>query len=169
LTERLPPQELTRLLQEYFDEMAEAVYATDGTLDKYIGDAVMAFWGAPIEQPDQADRAVRTALDMAKRLGLLRAKWVKEGLPVLDIGIGINLGIATVGNFGSAKRYDYTVIGDTVNAASRIESLTKEFGHHIIISESTKNQLTIPVETHDLGDVRVKGKDRPIRVFQIKS
>jgi class 3 adenylate cyclase len=167
LTEKLPPQELTRLLQEYFDEMAEAVYATDGTLDKYIGDAVMAFWGAPIEQPDQANRAVTTALDMAQRLEKLREKWAAEGLPVLDIGIGINLGIATVGNFGSTKRYDYTVIGDAVNAASRIESLTKDFQNHIIISESTRSQLTIPVETKDLGEVRVRGKDTPIRVFEV--
>ena len=167
LTERLPPRELTRLLQEYFDEMAEAVYATDGTLDKYIGDAVMAFWGAPIEQPDQADRAVRTALDMAKRLDKLREKWAKEGLPVLEIGIGINLGVATVGNFGSARRFDYTVIGDTVNAASRIESLTKDYNNHIIISQSTKDQLTIAVDAKDLGEVRVKGKDRPIRVFEV--
>ena len=167
IAERLPPHQLTRLLQEYFDEMADAVFATDGIVDKYIGDAIMAFWGAPIEQQDQADRAVRTAIDMTSRLKKLQEKWLKDGLPVLDIGIGINLGIATVGNFGSAKRFDYTVIGDTVNAASRIESLNKEHKSNIIISESTKDQLTFPVETRDLGEVHVKGKEKPIRIFQV--
>lgn len=167
ISEKLPPQQLTHLLQEYFSEMADAVFATNGILDKYIGDAIMAFWGAPIEQPDQADRAVRTAIDMTKRLRKLQEKWASEKLPVLEIGIGINLGIATVGNFGSARRFDYTVIGDTVNAASRIESLNKEHRSHIIISESTKEQLTFPIQTRDLGEVHVKGKDRPVRVFEI--
>ena len=167
ITEKLPPQQLTRLLQEYFSEMTDAVFATDGIVDKYIGDAIMAFWGAPIEQADQADRAVRTAIDMTKRLRKLQEKWASEGLPVLDIGIGINLGIATVGNFGSAKRFDYTVIGDTVNAASRMESLNKEHHSHIIISESTKRQLTFPVHTRDLGEVPVKGKDKPVHVFEV--
>jgi class 3 adenylate cyclase len=169
ITERLPPQQLTRLLQEYFGEMAEAVAATDGILDKYIGDAIMAFWGAPIEQADQADRAVRTAIDMRRRLGGLQAKWASEGLPALDIGIGINLGVATVGNFGSARRYDYTIIGDTVNAASRLEALNKEYQSHIIISASTKAQLTIAVETRDLGEVHVRGKESAVRVFEVLS
>ena len=100
LTENLPPQTLTHLLHEYFSEMTEAVLVTDGIVDKYIGDAIMAFWGAPIPQPDQADRAVRTAIDMLRRLKKLQEKWRKEGHPELDIGIGINLGVATVGNFG---------------------------------------------------------------------
>ncbi len=167
ITEKLPPQQLTRLLQEYFSEMTDTVFATDGIVDKYIGDAIMAFGGAPIEQPDQADRAVRTAIDMTKRLRKLQEKWAGEGLPVLDIGIGINLGIATVGNFGSARRFDYTVIGDTVNAASRIESLNKEHHSHIIISESTKQQLTVSVQTRDLGEVHVRGKDKPVRIFEV--
>ncbi len=167
ITERLAPQQLTRLLQEYFSEMAEAVFVTDGIVDKYIGDAIMAFWGAPIEQQDQADRAVRTAIDMTKRLAALQAKWAKEGLPFIDIGIGINLGIATVGNFGSAKRFDYTVIGDTVNAASRLEALNKDYKSHIIISESTKEQLTGAVEVRDLGEVQVRGKEKSIRIFEV--
>src|SRR5712692_3188883 len=127
----------------------------------------MAFWGAPIEQQDQADRAVRAAVDMTKRLAALQAKWAGEGLPFIDIGIGINLGIATVGNFGSAKRFDYTVIGDTVNAASRLESLNKNYKSHIIISESTKEQLTDAVKVRDLGEVQVRGKEKPIRIFEV--
>ena len=141
--------------------------ATDGIVDKYIGDAIMAFWGAPIAQPDQADRAVRTAINMVSRLQKLQKKWAEEGNPVFDVGIGINLGIAIVGNMGSSRRYDYTLIGDAVNAASRIESLNKEFSSHIIISQSTKSQLTIAVETRDLGDVKVSGREEAIRVFEV--
>ncbi len=167
LSEGFPPQQVTRMLQEYFTEMTDAVYATDGILDKYIGDAVMAFWGAPIDQIDQADRAVRTAIDMIRRLDKLKIKWAEEGLPVFDIGIGINLGVATVGNFGSAKRFDYTLIGDAVNVASRLELLNKDFNSHIIISKSTRDQLTTPISVKDLGEVPVKGRDEPIRVFEV--
>lgn len=167
LSEKLPPQQLTRMMQEYFTEMTEEVYATDGIVDKYIGDAIMAFWGAPIEQTDQADRAVMTAINMIKRLDKLKQKWVNEGLPIFDIGIGINLGIATVGNLGSAKRFDYTVVGDAVNVASRLETLNKEFNSQIIISESTKDQVTVPISVKDLGEVPVKGKEKPIRMFEL--
>ena len=168
LTENLPPQTLTHLLHEYFSEMTEAVLATDGIVDKYIGDAIMAFWGAPIAQPDQADRAVTTAVDMLKRLKKLQEKWKKDGYPEIDIGIGINLGIATVGNFGSAKRYDYTAIGDAVNSASRIEGLNKDYQSNIIISESTRSQLTLRFETEDLGEIQVEGKEIPIRIFRVR-
>lgn len=167
LTEKLPPQQLTRLLHEYYDAMTEEVFATDGIVDKYIGDAIMAFWGAPIEQPDQADRAVTTAMNMIKRLRQLQEKWAEEGFSVLDVGIGINLGIATVGNLGSTRRFDYTLVGDAVNAASRIEALTREYQNHIIISDTTKSQLTIPVTTKDLGDVIVRGKEKPIRIYEV--
>jgi class 3 adenylate cyclase len=168
LSEKLPPQELTRLLHEYFDAMTDEVFATEGIVDKYVGDALMAFWGAPIDQPDQADRAVRTAINMVGRLKQLREKWRSEGVSGdLDAGIVINLGIATVGNLGSTRRFDYTLVGDAVNAASRIEQLNKEYKSHIIISETTKAQLTISVPTKDLGDVQVRGRERPIRVYEV--
>ena len=167
LTEKLPPQQLTHLLQEYFNEMTEEVIASEGVVDKFIGDAIMAFWGAPIDQPDQADRAVKTAINMIKRLKALQEKWAKEGYPVLDIGIGINLGVATVGNFGSHQRFDYTLIGDAVNAASRIEGLNRKYDSHIIISESTLKQLSIKVDTKDLGNVQVKGKEEMLRVYEV--
>jgi adenylate cyclase len=169
LSERLPPQELTRLLNEYFDAMTDEVFATEGIVDKYVGDALMAFWGAPIEQPDQANRAVRTAINMVGRLKQLQDKWTSEGVPgPLDAGIGINLGVATVGNLGSTRRFDYTLVGDAVNAASRIEQLNKEYRSHIIISETTKAQLTISVPVKDLGDVEVRGRARPIRVYEVE-
>ncbi|MBL0144034.1 MAG: adenylate/guanylate cyclase domain-containing protein [Betaproteobacteria bacterium] len=167
LAEKLPPQTLTQLLQEYFEAMTEEVLREDGIVDKYIGDAIMAFWGAPIDQKDQADRAVRAACAMMGRLRALQDTWRAASHPVFDIGIGINLGIATVGNMGSSKRFDYTVIGDAVNAAARLEQLNKDHSSHIIISESTKKQLTIQVNARDLGDVRVKGKDESIRIFEI--
>jgi class 3 adenylate cyclase len=167
LTERLPPHVLTRMLREYFDAMTEEVFATDGVVDKYIGDAIMAFWGAPIEQPDQADRAVTTALAMVARLERLQAKWQDEGLPRLGVGIGVNLGVAAIGNFGSTDRFDYTLVGDAVNVASRIERLTQETGDAIVISETTRRQLTIPVVTRDLGEVALRGKHRPVRLHAV--
>ena len=167
LAERIPPTALSAFLQEYFNEMAEAVFATDGIVDKYIGDSVMAFWGAPIEQADQADRAVRTAIDMMNRIDKFRDKWAKEGYSQVDIGIGINLGIAAIGNFGSTKRFDYTVIGDTVNAASRLQTLNKELHSNILISESVRSQLSFQVDMSDRGEVQMRGKEKPIRVFQI--
>ncbi len=167
IVEKLAPNQLTQLMQDYFNEMTNAVLATDGIIDKFIGDALMAFWGAPIEQPDQADRAVRTAIDMTKRLKALRKRWTENGLPAVDIGIGINLGVATIGNFGSSRRFDYTVMGDTVNAASRLESLNKEYQSHIIISESTKAQLTIQAQTKDLGEISIRGKEKPFHVFEV--
>ncbi len=168
LSEKIPPQQLSRILQEYFTTMTDEVLATDGVVDKYIGDAIMAFWGAPIEQPDQANRAVRTAVAMIQRLKKLHEQWRAEGYPTFDIGIGINLGVATVGNMGSSKRFDYTVIGDAVNAASRIEGLNKNFESHILISDSTKQQLTIAVRTRDRGEVQLRGKEKPTRVFEVE-
>jgi adenylate cyclase len=106
---------------------------------------------------------------MVSRLKQLQDKWKSEDVPYpLDAGIGINLGIATVGNLGSTKRFDYTLIGDAVNAASRIEQLNKEYRSHLIISETTKAQLTITVPTKDLGDVQVRGRERPIRVYEVE-
>ena len=168
LSEKIPPQQLARILQEYFTAMTDEVLATDGVVDKYIGDAIMAFWGAPIEQPDQANRAVRTAVAMIQRLKKLQEQWRADGHPTFDIGVGINLGVATVGNMGSSKRFDYTVIGDAVNAASRIEGLNKTLDSHILISDSTKQQLTIAVRTRDRGEVPVRGKEKPIRVFEVE-
>jgi len=168
LTERLPPQVLSRMLREHFDAMTQQVFASDGVVDKYIGDALMAFWGAPIDQPDQADRALRAAIGMVRELRRLQAQWRAEGLPVLDAGIGINLGVASVGNFGSTARFDYTLIGDAVNVASRIERVTKERGGQIIISEAVCRQLTIAVSLRDLGEVALQGKDRPVRLYEVQ-
>ena len=167
ISESLDPETLSTFLQEYFTEMAEEVLSTDGVLDKFIGDAVMAFWGAPIEQSDQADRAVEAALGMLRRLKVLQKKWAAKGWPLIDIGIGIHSGAATVGNMGSEKRFDYTVIGDTVNVASRLEGLNKEYKTHLIISEATLEKLSKKPETRSLGEVVVKGKHQAVNIFAI--
>ncbi len=167
ITESLPPERLTQLLHEYFNEMMAGILATNGVVDKFIGDAIMAFWGAPIEQPNQADLAVMAALGMMERLTKAQQKWLADGYPLVDIGIGINTGVVTLGNMGSDSRFDYTVIGDDVNAASRLEGLNKEYKSHIIISESTKKKLTIPVKTKLLGEVIVKGKTKPLKIYEV--
>jgi class 3 adenylate cyclase len=169
LSEKIAPRQLTKMLQEYFDEMTEEVIASEGVVDKIIGDAIMAFWGAPIDQPDHADRAVRAAKGMVKRLERLKAQWATEGLPTLDIGIAINLGVATVGNVGSRRRFDYTLIGDAVNVASRLEGLNKQFNSHIIISESTKKHLTLEVDTVDLGEVPIRGREGTVHIYEVRS
>lgn len=167
ITENLKPEKLTNLLHEYFTHMSSEILATDGVLDKFIGDAIMAFWGAPIEQKDHADRAVITAINMNKRLKKLQKKWLRIGYPFVDAGIGINSGAVTVGNMGSQDRFDYTVIGDDVNIASRLEGLNKEFKSNIIISQATKDALTIPIKSKFLGEVQVKGKTVPLKIYQI--
>jgi adenylate cyclase len=168
ITENLPPEKLTTMLHEYFTEMTDEILATDGVVDKFIGDAIMAFWGAPIDQADQADRAVKTAANMVKKLKQLQKKWEAEGYPPIDIGIGIHSGVATVGNMGSSKRFDYTVIGDDVNIASRLEGLNKEYKTNIIVSEATKKMLKQEFKLKSLGDVLVKGKTKPVKIYTIK-
>lgn len=168
ITEQLPPEQLTTLLHQYFTEMTEEILTTDGVLDKFIGDAIMAFWGAPIDQPDHGDRAIKAALGMMTRLKKLQSQWIEAGYPLVDIGIGINTGVVTVGNMGSHKRFDYTVIGDDVNAAARLESLNKEYKSHIIIAEATLKKLTLKVKTRMLGDILVKGKTKPIKIYQVE-
>ncbi len=128
---------LALLLNEYLTDMTRIVFSQQGTLDKYIGDALMAFWGAPFDEPSHAEKACHTALKMMRHLSELQKQWKAQGRPPLDIGIGINTGVASVGNMGSQLRYAYTAMGDTVNSASRLEGLNKEFRTHILTSAST--------------------------------
>lgn len=137
IAEGMAPEDLVQLLTAYLTQMTDKVFLHDGLLDKYIGDAVMAVYGAPIHRPDHAVLACRTALDMMAALRDLQVQWKASGSPLLDIGIGINTGPMIVGNMGSKTRFDYTVIGDAVNLGSRIESMNKTYGTSILISEST--------------------------------
>jgi len=142
LSERLSPLELTAFLNNYTDEMTEIIFRHWGTLDKFQGDAVMAFWGAPYEQDDHAARACAAGLDMVRRVDELRQQWHAQGKPEINIGLGINTGRAVVGNMGSRKRFNYTVLGDAVNLASRLEGVNKEYGTRIIVSETTFRAAT---------------------------
>ncbi|MDI6726611.1 MAG: adenylate/guanylate cyclase domain-containing protein, partial [Smithellaceae bacterium] len=135
VAEVMSPEELVQLLNEYLTAMTDLVFKYDGLLDKYMGDAIMAVYGAPLDQPDHALRACKTSLEMLSSLDTLREKWRQEGRPDLDIGIGINSGDMVVGNMGSQMRFDYTVMGDRVNLGSRLEGLNKVYGTRIILSE----------------------------------
>jgi adenylate cyclase len=135
-------------------------------VDKFIGDAVMAIWGAPLEDDDHAANCVRAAFAMMKKLQTLRADWRKRELPEVDIRIGINTGIMSVGNFGSDQRFDYTVMGDNVNLASRLEGSNKTYGTNITISEYTRAALGERFYCRPLDLVRVKGKELPVRIYE---
>ena len=169
MSEKLPAEQVVRILNEYLDRMAEIVFRNGGTLDKFIGDAVMAFWGAPIPVADHARRAVDTALEMMDELGALNRKWAAEGVDqALDIGIGVNTGEAVVGNIGSeTHKLDYTAIGDTVNLASRLEGLNKNYGTNIIVSQTTKDAVGDAYEFRALEDVKVKGKEQAVKIHEL--
>ncbi len=161
------PEGLVELLNEYLDEMTSIVLKHQGTLDKYLGDAIMAFWGAPIAQKDHAMRACLAALEMRKRLTALGQKWKKEGKPLLDARFGLNTGIMIVGNMGGKDRFDYTVIGDSVNLASRLEGANKQYGSNIMISEFTYNHVKNKMMVRELDLIQVKGKSEPVKVFAL--
>jgi len=167
ISEKLTPEQLVSLLNEYLTAMTEKVFKYDGLLDKYIGDAIMAVFGAPIDQPDHALRACRTALDMMEELRRLQVKWEQEGWPRIDIGIGINSGDMVVGNMGSDMRFDYTVMGDNVNLSSRLEGINKEYGTHIVISEYTYERVKDFMYCRELDSVRVKGKKLPVKIYEL--
>jgi adenylate cyclase len=170
LSEALPPEEVAGLLNEYLSEMVGLVFKHGGTLDKYIGDAVMAFFGAPLPQPDHALVACRTALEMLAALDRLNRKWATDGRPPLEIGIGINTGEVVVGFIGDyERRMDYTVIGDHVNLASRLEGLNKEKGTRVLLSEWTYVRARDKICATPLGEVRVKGKEQAVAIYALES
>jgi adenylate cyclase len=167
VSERGQPEEIVGMLNEYFTRMVDLVFAHKGTLDKFVGDMVMALFGAPLDDPYHADHAVEAALDMIAELAALNAGWKAEGRPELDIGIGINTGPMIAGNIGSEAIMSYTVIGDAVNLGSRLESLNKQYGTRIIISEATRERLRRPYRLRPLGDVVVKGKTQPVAIYEV--
>ncbi len=168
ISEGLSPDELVRLLNEYLGEMTEVLFRHSGTLDKYIGDAVMAFWGSPYPQADHALRACRCALEMQARLVVLNQKWRGEGRPPLTIGVGINTGMVNVGNMGSAHRLAWTVMGDNVNLASRLEGITKQYHAGIIISDATYQQVHEEFVCRELDKIRVIGRGVPVTLYELR-
>lgn len=167
ISEHTDPQKLIIQLNEYFTEMVEIILKHNGTMDKYIGDSVMAFFGDPLPMEDHALMAVLTAIDMKNTLNKLNEKWQAEGRVILDIGIGINTGEMVVGHIGSPRFLDYTVIGDNVNLASRLESLNKEYKTNIIISESTYLAVKDFIDTLYIDECKVKGKQNAVKIFEV--
>jgi adenylate cyclase len=168
ISEKLDAQELALFLNGYLSDMTRIVFSTRGTLDKYIGDAVMAFWGAPYEDTQHAVQGCLAALEMMKHVRELQKKWAAEGKPALDIGIGLNSGVASVGNMGSELRYGYTALGDAVNLSSRLEGLNKDYGTHIIVNESTYAAAKDSGFCfRELDLIRVKGKLQPVTIYEL--
>jgi adenylate cyclase len=166
LSETMNPDAMATLLTEYFTEMVDCVFRHDGTLDKFIGDAVMAQWGAPLGNADDADRAMGAALDMMKALDVLNARWRDEGRPTLEIGIGLNYGEAFAGNIGSERRLEFTVIGDTVNTASRLCSAAD--GGEILLSDEMRRALTAAPPLAVCPPMELKNKNQPVTVYRVK-
>ncbi|HEY6280186.1 MAG TPA: adenylate/guanylate cyclase domain-containing protein [Burkholderiales bacterium] len=165
ISEGLEPKELTAFINEYLTAMTRVIRSHHGTLDKYIGDAIMAFWGAPVNDPDHPRKAVISALEMQATAQQLREQFKVRGWPEIRIGVGINTGVMVVGDMGSAVRKAYTVMGDSVNLASRLEGLCKVYGAGIILGEMTKNVVSGMVY-RELDRVRVKGKDEPVLIYE---
>ncbi|CAB1368576.1 CHASE2 domain-containing protein [Denitratisoma oestradiolicum] len=166
ISEGLEPDQLAALMNEYLGAMTQVIRGHRGTLDKYIGDAIMAFWGAPVEDFQHARNAVLTALHMQEALHELNKVLVTKGWPELKIGVGVNTGTMTVGDMGSPVRQSYTVMGDAVNLGSRLEGITKQYGVGIIVGESTRELLKKEVVFRELDRVRVKGKDEPVGIYE---
>jgi adenylate cyclase len=167
ISEKLTPAELVKLLNEYLTEMTEIVLAHDGIIDKYEGDAIMAEFGVPVHYDNHAFLACNAALQMQKKLRYLRKKWEQENKPMLKARIGINTGEVIVGNMGSRNVFDYTVMGDHVNLGSRLEGANKFYGTYIMISEYTHEHVKDDFFTRELDLIRVKGKEQPIKVFEL--
>jgi adenylate cyclase len=167
ISEASEPEAVVEMLNEYLDRMVEILIEHGGTLDKFIGDAVMGFWNAPALDPDHPRNAVRCAISMVQETAKLRARWETEGKPSIRIGIGINTGEAVVGNIGAERVFGYTVIGDAVNLASRLEGKNKDYGTSIIISEHTLARIAGEVDTVYLDDVKVKGREKGVKIYGV--
>jgi len=168
ISEALPPEEVVELLREYFNTMVPIVLKHGGTLDKYVGDALMGLFGAPLPQEDHAARAVRAALEMVAQLPALSPKWEARCGRPLRIGVGINTGEAVVGVMGADRRREYSAIGDTVNLASRLEGTTKEFKVPIVVSHFTVTALAGQFQVREITELRVKGRQEPVRIFTVE-
>jgi adenylate cyclase len=166
-SEAMAPQALIKLLNDYFTPMTRIIMAHQGTLDKYIGDALMALWGAPVSLPDHALRACRAALEMEQAMAGLQATWQAQGLPLLVARFGLHTGPVVAGNVGSRERFDYTVLGDTVNLASRLEGVNKVYGTRILLSGETSQRVKDQLLVRELDLVQVKGRGQPVTIYEL--
>jgi adenylate cyclase len=167
ISESLSPEELVHLLNDFLSEMTDIILSYGGTLDKYEGDAIIAFWNAPLDQPDHAVRACRAALDCQNRLEELRPEFAAKSGHELFMRVGLNSGPAVVGNMGSHSRFDYTAMGDTINMASRLEGACKQYSVPILIGDTTFQMAKHAVAAREVDLIRVVGKSKPERVYQI--
>jgi adenylate cyclase len=167
LTEKTDPVELLAQLNEYLEAMTDIIFRYDGIVDKFIGDGIMAHWGAFTPDRPNARLAAQAALDMMTRLAELNKHWISTGRPPLDIGIGLNTDVVIFGNVGTGKKVDFTAIGDGVNLAARLESSNKEYETHIIVSAATLNELAGQAETRPLGSIVVKGKTVGVEIYEL--
>lgn len=167
ISEKLPPEELVKLINEYLTGMTNIILENKGTVDKFIGDAIMALWNAPLNQEEHAKMSCRCAIAQIKKLEELKPLWKEKGFPDIEIGCGIHTGEAVIGNMGSEERFNYTAMGDAVNIASRLEGLTKQYGVKIIISRETKEQIGKEFSCRLLDKVKVKGKKIPLEIHEL--
>jgi adenylate cyclase len=167
LSENLSPEKVVELLNIYLGEMSNIIMNNGGTIDKFIGDAIMAFWGAPIITEDHADKALMSCTEMVEALVSVNNMLREKGFDNLKVGIGLHTGYAILGNIGSENKLDYTVIGDTVNLASRVEGLTKQYGFPVLLTEDTRAALSMEIPLGIVDAVRVKGKNIPIKLYAI--
>jgi adenylate cyclase len=167
LSERLPPDTLGDMLSRYLEAMTDVVFTHGGLLDKYIGDAVMAFWGAPVAVDDHAARCCRAALDMQASLARLNDTWEGEGLPRLVVRMGISTAEAVVGNFGSSRRFSYTAVGDGVNLASRLEHINEVYGTRILLAPETRRAIGSEFVCREIDHARVRGRTQSVTVYEL--
>ncbi len=167
LSEALPPQTLIKLLNDYFTPMTQIIMAQRGTLDKYIGDAIMALWGAPVPLPDHALRACWAALEMEKTMTGLQGRWQAQGLPPMMERLGLHTGPVVAGNVGSKDRFNYTVLGDTVNMASLLEEVNKIYGTRILLSEETCKSIRDHLVVRELDMVQVRGRSQTMTIYEL--
>jgi len=167
LSERMAPEQMAARLTEYFDAMTSAIFVRRGMVNDFIGDAILAVFGAPLDDPSHAQHAVQSALAMIETLATLNRRWSTEGLPPLRMGVGIHTGEVFAGNVGRAGKVKYAVVGDTVNLASRVEGLNKELGTTMLVTESTYLAAGLDLEVKDRGLVSVKGREEPVRIYEV--
>ncbi|MGK0289370.1 MAG: adenylate cyclase, partial [bacterium] len=167
ISESLEPEELVELLNEYLTEMTEIVMKYDGTVDKFEGDAIIAFFGAPIDHKDHAIRACLVSIEMQEKLAEMREMWREQGKHELFMRIGLNTGQMVVGNMGSKTRMDYTMMGDSVNLAARLEGVNKQYKTFTMISEFTYTHIKDEFDVRELDMIRVVGKNKPVRVYEV--
>ena len=167
LSERMAPEQMAARLTEYFDAMTSTIFARRGMVNDFIGDAILAVFGAPLDDPDHARHAIESALDMLEMLAGLNRRWQAEGLPPLRMGLGIHTGEVFAGNVGRAGKVKYAVVGDTVNLASRVESLNKELSTTMLVTEAAYRAAGVDLEVKDRGPISVKGREEPVRVYEV--